>query len=195
MPKAKNGADRGFCDSPKGHRSRHGNSTCPECGKALKERHNCRDCARGRERERFGQSPKNIQHPGEWHKFPCGCEGYLPLDKNQGNKFVHAVKDNGWGCRITYILMSSRLNAKQSGGYAFIPSDTPHSVIRKMMEDPNCERCGQSLKWEFGRGKTPHLHHDHDTGEIYGFTHSVCNPRAEAKEIDRLKKLLRQRAA
>jgi hypothetical protein len=56
-----------------------------------------------------------------------------------------------------------------------------------MMEEPNCERCGEALKWEFGVGKTPHLHHNHETGEIYGFTHPVCNPQAMEQEIERLR--------
>jgi len=37
-------------------------------------------------------------------------------------------------------------------------------------------------------GKTPHLHHDHETGEIFGFTHPVCNPHALQDEIDELRK-------
>jgi len=51
----------------------------------------------------------------------------------------------------------------------------------------DCVLCGEPLKWEFGLGKTPHLHHHHDTGEIIGFAHTVCNPNAEVKEIFRLK--------
>jgi hypothetical protein len=73
-----------------------------------------------------------------------------------------------------------------------MPADTPHAEIRKLMEEPNCERCGEPLSWEFGAGKTPHLHHNHITGEIYGFTHPVCNAEALEKEIDRLRELLKR---
>jgi hypothetical protein len=44
--------------------------------------------------------------------------------------------------------------------------------------------------WAFERGKTPHLHHDHNTGKLFGFTHNHCNPRALEDEIERLKKEL-----
>jgi hypothetical protein len=61
-----------------------------------------------------------------------------------------------------------------------------------MMAEPNCERCGEPLVWEFGLGKTPHLHHNHETGEPIGFTHPVCNPRAMEDEIDRLKAVVKK---
>jgi hypothetical protein len=53
------------------------------------------------------------------------------------------------------------------------------------MAEPDCERCGQPLTWEFGVGKTPHLHHSHTTGQPLGFTHPHCNPQAMEDEIDR----------
>jgi hypothetical protein len=65
--------------------------------------------------------------------------------------------------------------------------ETPHSVIRAMMEEPNCVLCSLPLTWEFGMGKTPHLHHNHVTGEIYGFTHARCNAHDLMREIDRLR--------
>jgi hypothetical protein len=61
-----------------------------------------------------------------------------------------------------------------------------------MMAEPNCERCGEPLVWEFGLGKTPHLHHNRETGEPIGFTHPVCNPRAMEDEIDRLKAVVKK---
>jgi len=66
-------------------------------------------------------------------------------------------------------------------------SNTPHQNIRKMMEEPNCWRCGQPLNWDkLGMGKTPHLHHNHITGELYGFTHAACNVHAKEEAFDRL---------
>jgi hypothetical protein len=58
------------------------------------------------------------------------------------------------------------------------------------MRVKECWRCRQPLEWVFGRGKTPHLHHDHETGEVHGFTHPSCNPKALLHEIDDLRKEL-----
>lgn len=55
------------------------------------------------------------------------------------------------------------------------------------MQEKNCLLCNEPLKWVLGNGKTPHCHHDHFTGEIYGFSHGTCNQQAEAREIYRLK--------
>jgi hypothetical protein len=55
------------------------------------------------------------------------------------------------------------------------------------MDKKLCWRCKQPLEWAFTVGKTPHLHHNHKTGEIYGFTHPRCNPNALEHEIDELK--------
>lgn len=135
---------------------------------------------------------------GQYHKFPCGCDGILPENFEEPNKFARIkanklariINKRHFGCRVSYILLQSQLDAKK-GKYAPIPLDTPHSVIRKMMEEPNCERCNEPLDWIFGRGKTPHLHHNHSTGEVYGFVHSHCNHHAVDKEIQRLKSLIR----
>ena len=57
------------------------------------------------------------------------------------------------------------------------------------MEEKLCWRCRKPMHWEnLGKGKTPHLHHNHETGEIYGFTHSRCNPSALEEEIRELRK-------
>jgi hypothetical protein len=143
--------------------------------------------------KRRSGSAQNYQKPEKEHTFrTCGCVGILPTWKGS-NKFA---KFNGAGfqCRAAYLVTHSRIVATKLG-YAPIPSNTPHSVIRKLMDEPNCERCRQPLMWELGNHKTPHLHHDHETGEIYGFTHPKCNPRALEDEIERLKKLLQERGA
>jgi hypothetical protein len=140
-------------------------------------------------RRRCGHRPRIVQRVGKFHEFWCGCSGVL---QKLPNKFATYAPSNGYfSCRIAHILsVSSHVAAKR--GFAPM-QQTSHSVIRKMTEQPNCELCGESLKWEFGQGKTPHLHHDHETGEIYGFTHPQCNPRALEDEIDRLRKLLKRK--
>jgi hypothetical protein len=89
-------------------------------------------------------------------------------------------------CRVSTILTHSSVKAKKHG-YAPIPSDTQHAVIRKMMDEP-CWFCGGWLPWVLGQSTTPHLHHDHKTGEPLGFAHPRCHTAARSGEIDRLKR-------
>ena len=199
MPKAKNGKSRGRCNRTNNHSAACGNRTCPDCGDLLNLENStpstlagvnksgtCLKCANSRRQRMYGRKSINTQRPRKKHAFPCGCSGYLTAFGG-ANKFSINHGTRNFGCRVSYMLLGSRKAAKLHG-YTPIDPKTPHLVIRKMMEEKNCERCNEPLKWEFGYGKTPHLHHDHDTGEIYGFTHPWCNPRALQREIDILKK-------
>ncbi len=206
MPKARNGADRGICTRPHNHGPKggcHGNGTCFGCGIKLtsltssfsvanRGQGECKVCKKERCRKDRGSQPLNVQNPGEFHAFPCGCSGVLPVEGS--NKFSMAGTHRGkrqYVCRVSFIIKGSNDRAKK-GRYQPIFQDTPHTVIRKLMEEPNCECCGETLSWKvLARGKTPHLHHDHKTGEIYGFAHPKCNPLAMEKEIERLKALLK----
>lgn len=112
-----------------------------------------------------------LQKPGKYHEFPCGCSGFLPRKRGESNMFAKSSQNHrtrSWICRILQILRSS----KHAAWGKYRPIKATHLV------------------WIFGRGSTPHLHHDHDTGKVFGFTHSICNPRALQKEIVRLKKHL-----
>jgi hypothetical protein len=201
MPKAKNGKSRGTCKFPLGHKGTHGNTgTCYQCGDLLTPANAslsavscgfglCRRCALRYNQKRGNHQPRNFQRLGHTHTFPCGCSGRLPKVLGQSNKFAFSLGRSGYRCRVASIINGSRASAAKYG-FTSIALDTPHIVIRKMMDDPICERCGEPLTWEIGFGKTPHLHHNHETGEIYGFTHPVCNPQALEREIERLKKLL-----
>jgi hypothetical protein len=211
MPKAKNGAERGTCTIPREiSHSRHGNGTCCNCGNVLTSENSspsltskgrksgrCRPCNTTYERDRQGYTSENYQHPGQKHTFStCGCTGILPVRKDCSNEFAVRMKTKrgGFGCRVTQILNGSQACARR-GGYKPVPRNTPHSVIRAMMANPYCERCGEVLRWSVILGcRAPHLHHDHETGEPLGFTHPVCNPPAMAREIERLKGLLRKSA-
>lgn len=200
MPRAKNGADRGSCTRPYGHGfNQHGSGTCTDCGVVLTTKNSkasvatkgsgkCRVCLTKWAQERRGMKPRNYQKPGSTHTFPCGCSGVLPERPEDANKFATRATGTGaFGCRAASIIYGSQASARRDGNKP-IPLDTPHSVIRKLMNEPNCERCGEPLVWNFAPGKkAPHLHHNHDTGEIYGFTHPVCNPRALEREIARLR--------
>ncbi|MFZ0885778.1 MAG: hypothetical protein WAN14_20415 [Candidatus Acidiferrales bacterium] len=204
MPKAKNGADRGFCTRFYPHTSSHGNNTCCRCGVQINAKNSspgvakhrsgwCRICTRDYQRNVVGKKPMNWQKPQSSHTFPCGCSGILPK-RGSSNKFaIYANSASVFACRLNRILFSSQDTAR-NGKYKPIPKSTPHSVIRKMMDNPNCVRCHRPLSWDvLGLGKTPHLHHNHNTGEIYGFTHVECNPQALEQEINRLKNYIRQK--
>ena len=199
---SESGTDRGFCCRPKYHSGACSSDTCRVCGVVLtednKEKHptdrRCNGCAsayqRGLRRNK-GISARNIQHPGGQHTFPCGCSGVLP-ERGSSNLFVQGPRRQsstskliGFACRVRGILNKSSREAK-IGGYKPIDQSISHAFIREMMAKTVCVLCHEPLKWELGKGKTPHLHHDHETGEPYGFTHSACNPKALQKEVTRL---------
>jgi hypothetical protein len=178
---------------PAGHSHFHGNRTCYLCGVILSDQNTCptvvvrgsgrcRKCQRNSSRDLYGHEPLNVQTPGAMHTFPCGCSGVLPEQRGQSNQLARWVSKT-WGCRVQTILAQNNILAQQHG---YTPID-PHSVIRKLMEEPNCVCCGEPLAWEFGYGKTPHLDHDHETGEIRGFAHARCNPRALELTNERLR--------
>lgn len=204
MPKSITGHPRrGLCSRITGHAGRHGNNSCQDCGIFLtsktsasyvvkRRRGYCTKCQTRCSRRYKHQKTRQFKIPGKNYTFPCGCTGILPR-RGQANKFTYvpSERDYGW-CRIGQILMNGKKKADYEG-YTPIDPKTPHAVIRTMMDKPDCVLCNQPLKWEFGRGKTPHLHHNHATGEIYGFSHARCNPNALEQEIYRLKKIITER--
>lgn len=130
----------------------------------------------------------NYQQANTQHIFPCGCSGRLPVRKCSNKLAIWLGL--GWRCRVSVILLGSQKGAMR-GEYAPVLAALPHEIIRRMMDAPNCERCGKPLNWEFGFGKTPHLHHNHKTGAPLGFTHPICNPHALENEIDKLRDEIR----
>jgi hypothetical protein len=196
---AVNGASRGACTRPIGHFGPCVSKTCSGCGVNLTEINSriaapgayqtrCLHCRRIEHRRWRGGKAMNQQEAGWSHLFPCGCAGFLPA-RGSSNKFAFSHRGTAFKCRVTRILRGSRASAKRHN-FTAVAKDTPHSIIRKLMDEPNCERCGEPLSWDVltGPETTPHLHHDHETGEIYGFTHPKCNPKAMEYEIDRLRK-------
>ena len=200
MPLDKKGNDRGVCCKEMVHLAHCGNGTCYRCGiKLTKENANttvvrkgsgrCRQCATVISQESRGNAPRNFQTLGSLHIFPCGCSGILPTVRSS-NQFVNYAR-NGFSCRVTRILNSSQQAAKKFGHVPINPN-TPHSTIRQMMQEKNCVICGDPLNWELGAGKTPQLHHSHETGEIHGFSHIKCNPLSEEREIFRLRERIKK---
>ena len=178
--KTKSGKSRGLCIKPKGHAGKCTNGTCKYCGVVLTKSNappsamsgvKNRRCHKCRQEE-HGGNPRNYQVPGSRHTFPCGCTGILP-EKGFDNLFAAETSGGVFTCRARLPIYSSKHNAKKRG-YKPIDPFTPHSLIRKMMEE-NCVLCGEALVWTFGRMKTPHLHHNHETGKVIGFAHPKCN--------------------
>jgi len=194
--KTRLGKLKGTCFRPLNHVGGHGNNLCWMCCVVEYEHKQsglCAACRRKRDirdSRKQGAKPLNIQVPEKLHTFSCGCVGILPK-KGEQNKFAMWVQKAGFRCRAQVILLSSKQSAKKNG-HRPISASTPHKTIRFFMEKSKCERCDESLIWEFGFGKTPHLHHDHKTGEIYGFTHPKCNVFAMEREISRLRKQIRK---
>jgi len=196
MPKAKNGTNRRKCRRLKNHNGFHKDGTCYGCAFILTVNNSsasvarrgtgmCRSCHLVYQRNMRRNMPQNRQVPGNTHLFPCDCTGTLPSERRKTNIFA-VWGGRHWGCRASEIIRASRATAKK-WLYKPINPSTSHSCIRKMMEERNCYFCLKPLKWEFGVGKTPHLHHNHDTGEPYGFSHARCNMRAIEHEIARLR--------
>lgn len=197
MPKANNGNSRGLCHREKGHSGKCGNITCFQCGIPLTKKNSapsmftmgagdCRSCRIRKQRYRQGHNARRFQIPESKYTFACGCTGILPK-KFESNKFAIGLTSGGFGCRLTRILNASQRNSERDGGKP-MDINTPHTFIRTLMKKSNCVICDKLLRWEIGTGKTPHLHHDHITGGIIGFSHGVCNPKALEKEILLLRK-------
>jgi hypothetical protein len=198
---AKNGASRGFCSKER-HIGACGNSTCPGCGVPRTADNTrsvntnwslCRACAAEKMRLKRGGNALNYQVAGEQHTFArCGCVGTLPKKRGESNLFVSWIH-HAWVCRVSRILHGSKKKNK-GADYTAIDASTPHTMIRAMMENELCVLCNEPLSWDVGRGTTPHLHHDHDSGAIVGFSHPKCNPLALQREITILKKQLQKAA-
>jgi hypothetical protein len=196
VKKARNGKDRGYCTRPRGHMSNHGNRTCYHCSDPLTKENcapsrfkkgsgMCASCAKNSceaYRRRHGTKARNYQTPETFHKLRCGCEDILPK-LGESNQFVYRQRSSSrstWACRVEGIIKGIISAAKKRGYKPILPSP-PHSKIREMMKEPKCWRCGKYLDWtKLGHGKTPRLHHDHDTGEAYGFVCGMkCNNVSE----------------
>lgn len=196
MSKAQSGAGRGFCTRRPLHGGKCGNEACWRCGVLLSpenatpysllkgKAHWCRKCkvSYGQlKRREYGVKPMKHQRRGEPFTFACGCAGILPQKGSNG--FAILKKKNGrdaFSCRVHAIISGSQRRARD-GGYEPIPKNTPHAEIRQLMQEPNCVICRKPLLWESGT-RSPHMHHDHFTGKIFGFSHLNCNYRISEKE-------------
>lgn len=71
-------------------------------------------------------------------------------------------------------LRVARRDAAKNGWVA--PSITAEALLGLMRLSENCVACGKPLDWNTqDKGVFPSLHHNHDTGEVLGYTHNICN--------------------
>src|SRR5260370_33036745 len=153
MPLAKTGNERGVCDREARHRGKCGNGTCWRCGVKLSAHCGvCSLCSTEITRERYGYEPQKYQIPGKSYTFPCGCSGVLPNHRGKFNQFVRWSSqgkhgEGYWRCRISVIFESSQKEARNRG-YEPINLNTPHSIVRKMMEkEKSCVLCAEPVDW------------------------------------------------
>lgn len=177
----------GSCDKLKNHAGGHSNNRCTICGIVRTKRNTflcrivkrgswCKKCTKDRRHKLHPEIRSiNFQRLGKRHIFPCGCSVILPKEY-KSNKDVVACTGgikNYFRCRITNVL-GVTIRTSEVKNYAG-PKLMSHIILRKMMNQP-CVFCGEFLDWIIlGRGKTPCLDHDHESGKINGFAHPVCN--------------------
>ncbi len=140
-----------------------------------------------------------LQFPGKEFCFSCGHRGILP-ELGVGNDFVRWHKHSRphvhggyWCCKTCSndyhrgisssglygwaksIINASRKQAKLRG-HEMVKISPEELIILRLNSIYCSDGCGQKLLWcTDGSFKNPHLHHNHKTGEVYGFVTKVCN--------------------
>jgi hypothetical protein len=142
---------------------------------------------------------KIVQSPGKKYCFPCGHAGIFP-ELGFNNDFVRWRKHSRphshggyWVCKVcgynyrhgtgltgmsgwAKSLISTSRKEAQLDGYQ-MAKITPEELAVLRKNAAYCaDGCGQKLKWcTDGSFRNPHLHHNHKTGEVYGFVTKYCN--------------------
>lgn len=76
----------------------------------------------------------------------------------------------GWARQT---LTNQREQAKRG---RYIPAAiTAPEIVELRRNAVSCPLCLQPLEWDKKDASAPHLHHDHRTGKVYGYTHGNCN--------------------
>ena len=67
--------------------------------------------------------------------------------------------------------------SKKSMERGYTPPTINPQELLNMRGSPNCFACEQPLIWPdvYTQGLSPVLHHNHISGEVYGYTHPNCN--------------------
>jgi len=96
----------------------------------------------------------------------CRPDNYCAHSKHRSHcRLCHPL---GWakGCLSVF-----RGDAKRHGYKA--PNIPPEQFVARMKQTKRCTACNGRLNWL--KKPHPHLHHNHETGEVIGFCHPVCN--------------------
>lgn len=138
------------------------------------------------------------QYPGKVFKFPCNHKTRLP-DVGISNRQVYWCKNKKYTRRGTWrcaICIRKQIKNHQRGcgsdglrGWAKIllrslnyhavkgdyvpPRISVSQLVNLRMNSSKCALTGRSLDW--ASVPLPHLHHNHQTGEVVGFTCSDAN--------------------
>lgn len=102
----------------------------------------------------------------------CGssiCGGSLCPETGKSKHFCHHCTPEGWA---SHSLNSHKTVAKKEG---YAPPDiTVDGLVRLRFITTHCHACQAKLWWKLGED-SPHLDHNHVTGQVNGFSHRRCN--------------------
>ena len=144
------------------------------------------------------------KQPGQLWTFKCGHSGILP-PRGESNKAIlwwNSKSSSSGGnhlCRPCQLVQDRRRKKHTSALFGFIwakrllrsqkaaarygkyasPNISAAQIV-ELKNTPGLKCCicltGEGLKWvKSARLTNAHLHHNHDTGEVYGFAHALCN--------------------
>lgn len=144
------------------------------------------------------------KQPGQLWTFKCGHSGILP-PRGESNKAVlwwNSKSSSSGGnhvCRPCQLVQDRRRKKDTSALFGFTwakrllrsqkaaarygkytsPNISATQIV-ELKNTPGLKCCicltGEELRWvKSARLTNPHLHHNHDTGEVYGFAHALCN--------------------
>lgn len=153
---------------------------CKQCGGSRICEHNtqrrrCRLC-----------SPKNYCVHDRWHYSCTKCKGKGVCEHNKPKSICVDCKGAGIcehnlqrrGCRVCdplacakRVLLCAKRTAKDRNHKA--PKISPQEYLLLKEKSANCFACASPLDWT--SSIRPHLHHSHETGEVFGFCHGICN--------------------
>ena len=140
---------------------------CNQCGggglcEHKKRRNSCSVCSPG----------TRTKCPHGKFKWNCDdCGGLKRCEKHgRDARTCRICFPKSWAQRI---LSRHRQDARK-GGY-LAPKITPKELLELLNKSLNCCGCGTLLNYKTVGFDAPCLHHNHDTGEVVGFSHRECN--------------------
>lgn len=99
------------------------------------------------------------------HCRNCGARHFCEHNKHRSH--CRICRPIGWAKGCLSVFKGS---AKRRGYTP--PNITAENFVKLMLKSKRCFGCDSRLDWE---NTSPHLHHNHATGEVLGFCHSLCN--------------------